>query len=142
VAEALSGPAAKIEPRPADPFIAYRVQEIAYGGLNKPTQRKLEALTRELGRKGSIAVTSDLSLQPGTRLVREWRGRTHTVVVTTDGFEYVGKAFKSLSKIAHVITGAHWSGPRFFGLLHKAALNDQPDLDKAGSTHAAEVANG
>src|SRR5688572_32710736 len=66
--------------------IAYRMQEIAYGGLSKATQRKLDALTRELGRKGSIAVTPDLSLRPGARLVREWRGRTHTVMVTTDGF--------------------------------------------------------
>jgi hypothetical protein len=122
--------------------IAYRIQEIAYGGLSKATQRKLDALTRELGRKGSIAVTPDLSLRPGARLVREWRGRTHTVMVTTEGFEYAGKAFASLSKIAHIITGAHWSGPRFFGLLRKDALNDRADLNKARSTYAAEVANG
>ena len=70
--------------------IAYRMQELAYGGLSKATQRKLDALTKELKGKGSIAVTPDLSLRPGTRLVREWRGRTHTVVVTEDGFEHAG----------------------------------------------------
>ena len=122
--------------------IAYRMQEIAYGGLSKAIQRKLEALRRELGRKGSIAVTPDLSLRPGARLVREWRGSTHNVVVTTDGFEYAGKAFASLSKIAHVITGAHWSGPRFFGLLRKDALHKQLDLDTEELRGAAEVANG
>jgi hypothetical protein len=63
-------------------------------------------------------------------------------MVTTDGFEYTGKAFASLSKIAHVITGAHWSGPRFFGLLRKDALNDRSGRDKTGSTQAAEVTNG
>jgi hypothetical protein len=99
--------------------IAYRMQELAYGGLSKATQRKVDALTKELERKGSIVVTPDLSLRPGARLVREWRGRTHTVVVTQDGFEYAGKTFPSLIKIAHAITGAHWSGPRFFGLVRK-----------------------
>jgi hypothetical protein len=94
---------------------AYRMQELAYGGLSKATQRKLEALTKELEVKGSIVVTPDTSLRPGTRLVREWRGRTHTVIVMQDGFEYAGKTFPSLTKIAHAITGAHWSGPRFFG---------------------------
>ena len=99
--------------------VAYRMQELAYGGLSKATQRKLDALTKELKGKGSIVVTPGLSLRPGTRLVREWRARTHTVVVTQDGFEYAGKTFPSLTKIAQAITGAHWSGPRFFGLRDK-----------------------
>jgi hypothetical protein len=122
--------------------IAYRMQELAYGGLSKAAQRKLVALTRELRRKGTIVVTPDASLRPGTRLVREWRGRTHTVVVTEDGFEYAGKAFPSLTKIAHAITGAHWSGPRFFGLVRKPASNDQLGSDATGSLAAAEVAHG
>ena len=71
--------------------IAYRMQELVYGGLSKATRRKLDALTRELKAKGSIAVTPDTSL-------REWRERTHTVVVTEDGFEYAGQAFQSLTK--------------------------------------------
>ena len=78
--------------------IAYRMQELAYGGLSKATQRKLDALTRELRVNGTVAVTSDVSLRPGARLVREWRGRTHTVVVTEEGFEYGGKVFLSLTK--------------------------------------------
>jgi hypothetical protein len=60
-------------------------------------------------------------LKPGARLVREWRGRTHTVTVTEDGFEYAGASYPSLTKIAKKITGAHWSGPRFFGLLAAGA---------------------
>jgi hypothetical protein len=96
--------------------IAYRLQELAYGGLSKATQRKLVALTKELETNGSIVCNRDRDIRPGARLVREWRGKTHTVVVTEDGFEHAGKTYSSLSKIAQAITGAHWSGPRFFGL--------------------------
>jgi len=90
----------------------------------------------------SIVVTPGSSLRPGTRLVREWRSRTHTVVVTEDGLEYAGKAFPSLTKIAHAITGAHWSGPRFFGLIRRPASNGQLRSNETGSLDAAEVANG
>src|SRR3990172_7900355 len=96
--------------------VAYRLQELAYGGLSKATQRKLTALTKELAATGSIVLARDLRLRPGARLVREWRGRTHTIVVTEDAFEYAGRTYSSLTTIAQVITGAHWSGPRFFGL--------------------------
>ena len=122
--------------------VAYRMQELAYGGLSKATQRKLDALTKELKGKGSIVVTPSLSLRPGTRLVREWRARTHTVVVTQDGFDYAGKTFPSLTKIAHAITGAHWSGPRFFGLIRKDASNGQLGSDAAGLPDVEELANG
>jgi hypothetical protein len=121
---------------------AYRMQELAYGGLSKATQRKLDALTKELEVKGSIVVTPDTSLRPGTRLVREWRGRTHTVIVTEDGFQYDGKTFPSLTKIAHAITGAHWSGPRFFGLIRKHASMGQSGSDPTGSLAAEESTHG
>ena len=57
-----------------------------------------------------------ISLTTGTRLVREWRGVTHTVLVHADGFEWNGRRYRSLTIVAREITGAHWSGPRFFGL--------------------------
>jgi len=110
--------------------VAYRMQELAYGGLSKATQRRLAALTKELTATGAIIVARDLRLRPGARLVREWRGRTHTVAVTADGFEYAGKFYSSLSTIAQVITGAHWSGPRFFGL-------NRPNV--AGAASAQEL---
>ena len=122
--------------------LAYRMQELAYGGLSKATQRRLAVLTKELRDQGSVVITPDLSLRPGTRLVREWRGRTHTVVVTEDGFKYADKAFPSLTKIAHAITGAHWSGPRFFGLTGKRALNGRSAPEGAGATKAQELADG
>jgi len=66
---------------------------------------------------GRVGPDPGLALKPGARLVREWHGRTHTVTVTEDGFEYAGTSYPSLTKVAKKITGAHWSGPRFFGLV-------------------------
>jgi Protein of unknown function (DUF2924) len=99
--------------------IAYRRQEIEHGGLGKATLRKLQTLAKTLRTTGRIGPSPSLSLKPGARLVREWRGRTHTVTVTEDGFEYGGASYASLTKIARKITGSHLSGPRFFGLLAK-----------------------
>jgi len=96
--------------------LGYRLQEIAHGGLGKATRRKLQTLAKALRATGRVAPTPSLSLKPGARLMREWHGRTHTVTVTEDGFEYAGMSYPSLTKIAKKITGAHWSGPRFFGL--------------------------
>ena len=97
--------------------LGYRLQEIAYGGLGKAARRKLQTMAKALRATGRVGPTPSLSLKPGARLVREWRGRTHTVTVTEDGFAYAGTGYPSLTKIAKKITGAHWSGPRFFGLL-------------------------
>jgi hypothetical protein len=99
--------------------IAYRQQETEHGGLGKATLRKLRTLAKTLHTTGRVGPTPSLTLKPGARLVREWRGRTHTVTVTEDGFEHGGVSYPSLTKIATKITGAHWSGPRFFGLLAK-----------------------
>jgi hypothetical protein len=97
--------------------LGYRIQELEYGGLGKSTRRKLQTIAKTLRTTGRVGSTPSLSLKPGARLVREWHGRAHTVTVTEEGFEYAGTSFPSLSKIAKKITGAHWSGPRFFGLL-------------------------
>ena len=99
--------------------IAYRRQEIEHGGLGKTTLRKLQTLAKALRTTGRIGPTPSLTLKPGARLIREWHGRTHTVTVTEDGFVYAGTTYPSLTTIAKKITGAHWSGPRFFGLLAK-----------------------
>ncbi len=101
--------------------VGYRLQELEQGGLGKATRRKLQTLANGLRRTGRIGATASLSLKPGARLIREWHGRTHTVTVAEDGFEYAGTSYTSLSKIAKKITGAHWSGPRFFGLLAASA---------------------
>ena len=122
--------------------VAYRMQELAYGGLSKATQRKLVALTKELQTNGGIAPDPGPRARPGARLVREWRGRTHTVVVTEEGFTYAGKTYSSLSKIAQTITGAHWSGPRFFGLNRSEAAGVQSEIDTSDAVSEGEHANG
>jgi hypothetical protein len=96
--------------------LAYRLQAIEQGGIGKATRRKLQTIAKALRTTGRVGATPSLSLKPGARLVREWRGRTHTVTVTEDGFEYAGTSYVSLTRIANKITGGHWSGPRFFGL--------------------------
>jgi hypothetical protein len=101
--------------------LGYRLQEIAHGGLSKATRRKLQTMAKALRTTGRVAPAPSLSLKPGARLVREWGARTHTVTVTEDGFEYAGQTYPSLTKIAKKITGAHWSGPRFFGLAAASA---------------------
>lgn len=95
--------------------LGYRLQELEHGGLGKATQRKLQTIAKSLRTTGRVGSAPGLSLKPGARLVREWHGRTHTVTITEDGFEYAGASYASLTKIAKKITGTHWSGPRFFG---------------------------
>ena len=104
--------------------IAYKMQERAHGGLALAVKRRLRALAAEFEANGAEALASVPLLKPGTRLLREWGGRTHTVIVLDDGFEYHGERHHSLTQIARRITGAHWSGPRFFGLRRAAQAAD------------------
>jgi len=97
--------------------IADKLQEAALGGLPPAAKRRLAALARSTGNGAETGVvTPMLRLKPGSKLVREWRGKTHTVLVLSDGFEHEGQRFTSLTQIARELTGVHWSGPRFFGL--------------------------
>jgi hypothetical protein len=110
--------------------IAYRIQEKAFGGLNAASERRLKKHGIQIETSGQVRLDPRPAVRPGVRLVREWNGRTYTVTVTEDGFEYGGKLYRSLTKVARVITGAHWSGPRFFGLNGTPARdtpNDPPD---------------
>ncbi len=100
--------------------VAWKIQEQAYGGLGAATKRRLTGLAKTMEQDGDLARSRVARLKPGARLVREWRGQTHRVIVLEDGFEWRGKRRRSLSVIAQLITGAHWSGPRFFGLNGKA----------------------
>jgi hypothetical protein len=94
--------------------LAYRMQDLAEGGLSKAALRSLAKLGKSDG--GVEPRSSTPRLKPGTRLVREWRGETHQVTVTDAGFEHRGSRYTSLSEIARLITGTRWSGPLFFGL--------------------------
>lgn len=94
--------------------IAFEMQKSRFGDLSREVNRRLDYLAR--GKAISLA------LQPGMRLVREWKGRLHVVVVDADGsLIWQKRAWRSLSEIARAITGTQWSGPAFFGLTEKAA---------------------
>lgn len=94
--------------------IAYRLQEVRHGRLPKNIAREIErrAKLAEQGRVGEPTIR----LKPGTRLSREWQGRTHHVLVEDQGYHYADRRYASLTAIARDITGTAWSGPRFFGL--------------------------
>ncbi len=97
---------------------AYDLQVKAFGGLKPAIRRRLLAVADEKAGKAVAPVPAVLpkTLAAGSRLVREWRGRSHTVEVLDEGFLCGGRHYTSLSEIARFITGTRWSGPRFFGL--------------------------
>ena len=101
--------------------LAYRIQELAYGGLKPETVRRLEQLGEQLD-GGNIAVRRvrgpDRPIA-GTRLLREYQGVEHAVTVLADGYEWQGRPYKSLSAIARAITGTRWNGLLFFGLKNR-----------------------
>ncbi|WP_149539271.1 DUF2924 domain-containing protein [Siccirubricoccus phaeus] len=102
--------------------LAYRIQELAYGGLKPETLARLEALGEQLD-GGNVVLrrirAGDDRPIAGTRLVREYQGVQHTVTVLADGFEYEGRPYRSLSAIARAITGTRWNGWSFFGLKNQ-----------------------
>jgi hypothetical protein len=104
--------------------LAYRIQELAYGGLKPETIRRLERLGEELdgGDRSRRSIRVDRGRPiTGTRLLREWQGVEQIVTVTVDGFEWRGRPYKSLSAIARAITGTRWNGWVFFGLKNHRA---------------------
>jgi hypothetical protein len=107
--------------------VAHRIQEKAYGGLSRPTQRLLDQLIKEYASKPGGRIVLPRRIKPGSVLVRQWKGKSHHVLVLADGFAYDGKTFGNLSEIAVLITGTRWNGPRFFGLRSKTAESDQPE---------------
>ena len=97
--------------------LAYRIQELAYGGLKPQTRARLAALAEQLHEgKGKQRNRRDDRPVAGTQLIREWQGVEHVVTVVADGFEHEGRRYRSLSSVARTITGTQWNGPLFFGL--------------------------
>lgn len=101
--------------------IAQRLQEDAYGGLDRVIARLLSQLITQSAKSNGKIVTPR-RIKPGAALVREWKGKSHRITVLEDGFAFEGKPYESLSEIARMITGTRWNGPRFFGL--------RPDKDR------------
>ncbi len=111
-------PAPNLSPELLRLGIGYKLQERRLGGINRSTRLLLRQVVIRSA-EGREKKPLPRKLTPGTRLVRDWHGVGHTVIVREDGFEYNGKLWKTLTAVAKVITGTHWNGPRFFGLTEK-----------------------
>jgi Protein of unknown function (DUF2924) len=106
--------APRISPKMMRLALAWEYQARAYGGLSRETTRKLDQL--------AAAKTKTSVVTPGMRLVREWNGKAHVVMIGEDKvIRWNDREWRSLSEVAKAITGTHWSGPAFFGLKRKAA---------------------
>jgi hypothetical protein len=117
--------------------IAHSIQEKAYGGLSRSTQRLLDQMMKAYAAKPGGKITLPRRIKPGSVLLREWKGRSHRVMVLAEGFAYDGETYGNLSEIAVLITGTRWNGPRFFGLRTKTQ-----DTDEAGGTDRPGGAKG
>ncbi len=111
-------------------ILGYRIQAEAFGDLSRETIRLLDRLgTGET----SVPAPPSRKVRPGTVLVREWNGVRHHVIADRDGYAWNGERYRSLSKVAHAITGTRWSGPRFFGLgTGPSAAPGSQDHGRAG----------
>jgi len=97
---------------------AHQIQKAAFGDLDKRTKNQLRRISRSGPFNEGKPQPQNTLLKPGTQLIREWHGRTYSVTKQNEGFEFKGRIYRSLSQIACKITGARWSGPRFFGISH------------------------
>jgi len=127
--------------------IAYRLQEVEFGGLPRWARQSLSGSSSVTGPSlsGELAPKpAGPRLKPGARLVREWHGRTHSVLVRDNGFEFEGRRYRSLTQIAREITGAHWSGPRFFGFgkRHGGSGSNRAPALLVGAVEASEITKG
>jgi hypothetical protein len=106
--------------------VAHRLQEVALGGLRPERQRQLRDIAQQFNETGEIRRRTRVELKSGTRLVREWQGRTYEVLVLDEGFSWQGTHYSSLSAVARMITGTPWSGPLFFGLKQNRPATQSP----------------
>lgn len=111
--------------------LAYRLQELVFGGLPVEMRQKLEALGASPTAQVKAGARAPGKLIPGTRLVREWQGTNQEVTVLASGFAYAGKTYTSLSAIATEITGTKWNGPEFFGLRRRVAADNSANAQSA-----------
>lgn len=108
--------APKLNKRLLQQRLTFRVQELELGSLSAKHKERLQRLQKTTGEDKPIPKARINKPPAGTRIIKEYDGETHEVVVTKDGFEYRGQVYRSLSGIARLMTGSHWSGPVFFGL--------------------------
>ena len=131
-----SNPPKKISRDLLELGVAWKLQEAALGGLGPSGRRRLADLARTMATEGDLKTSRAATLRPGARLIREWHGETHDVLVLEEGFSWRGKQWRSLSAIAREITGTPWSGPRFFGLQKSMPSSERTALATRSRTES------
>lgn len=134
-------PAPDISPTLLALAIAHRLQARRSADLPPACVRELKQLGKVLDRDGSLTSEPMATIKLGTSLVRSWHGMTHQVLITDRGYVYKGHTYQSLSHIAREITGAHWSGPRFFGLKRRTQAR-LPSATSGKNANASSLAHG
>lgn len=122
--------------------VAWKLQERLRGGHSRRVNGQLVRLATALSNGEDFSPGRTVSLKSGSRLVREWRGETHDVIVIDNGFRWRGEIWQSLSAIAREITGTRWSGPRFFGVAssgRRGALDKPSNAAQTGGTGDGET---
>ncbi len=104
--------------------LAYRIQEIYYGGLTKTDTDRIDKINKAIERE-EINSKKCKRVLPGTRFIREWNGNEYEAIAREDGFEYKGQVYSSLSAIAREITGTRWNGLIFFGLKKRPSTRNK-----------------
>ena len=122
--------------------VAHRMQELALGGLRPEQQRQLLRIAQQFKQTGEATIRARPELKPGTRLMREWRGRTYDVLVLDDGFSWQNTRYRSLSALARKITGTAWSGPLFFGLKPNRPATRRSSQVPGPAAEPMEISNG
>ena len=121
-----SEPSTKLRSDLMIPILAHRMQEKAFGTLNARARERLRQIGVGFEKGNDFTISKTPRIRPGTRLVRQWGDRVHLVNVHSNGYEYQGARYRSLSEIARLITGTRWSGPLFFGINSHSA-NAKPE---------------
>jgi hypothetical protein len=104
--------------------LAYHIQESALGGLKPASARLMDQIIENQRLQAATPTVSALpSYKPGTRLLRQWHGETHEVILLDEGVIYRGERYRSLTQVAKTITGIKWNGPRFFGLRSREVVD-------------------
>ena len=121
--------------------VAYRMQEVALGGLRPQRQRQVRQFAQHLKESQEGRIRPRPELKPGTRLVREWQGRTYEVLVLDDGLSWQGTSYRSLSALARKITGPAWSGPLFIGLKPNCTAALKPSRGPGSAEEDSDAAS-
>jgi hypothetical protein len=121
--------------------VAHRLQELVLGRLRSEPRRQLLRIAQQFKQTGEATIRSRPELKPGTRLMREWQGRTYEVLALDGGFSWEGMRYRSLSAIARKITGTAWSGPLFFGLKPSRSATRRSS-QVPGPAEPMEIRNG